>query len=90
VSNVAIRNVHAQRIAGPALAINGFGVEGRPANYSAISVKLDNVTVTDYKQAGSCSHATVQASAVSPAVPAHDASCAISALSNEPYPALLV
>ena len=79
VSNVTIRNVRAQKIAGPAFAIDGYSVEGRPAGYAPFSVRLENVTMLDYAQLGSCSHATVQSSDVSPAVPTKDASCVVSA-----------
>ena len=78
VSNVTIRNVHAQKIAGPAFGIDGYSVVGRPANYTSISVRLENVTVVDYAQLGTCSHAIVQASDVSPAIPTKDASCVVS------------
>ena len=78
VNNVTIRNVLVQKIAGPAFAIDGYSVEGRPANYTPFIVHLDNVTMVDYAQLGSCSHATVQASDVSPLVPTKDASCIVS------------
>ena len=82
VSNITIRNVHAEKIAGPAFAIDGYSVEGRPASYAPFSVRLDNVTMLQYAQIGSCSHATVQASGVSPAVPTKDASCVVTAASR--------
>ena len=77
VSNVTIRNMRAQKIAGPAFAIDGLCVEGRPASYTTFSVRLDDVTMVDYAQLGSCSHATVQASDVHPAVPTKGASCVV-------------
>ena len=82
VNNVTIRNVLVQKIAGPAFAIDGYSVEGRPANYTPFIVHLDNVTMVDYAQLGSCSHATVQASDVSPLVPTKDASCMVSGSSQ--------
>jgi len=82
VVNVTIRNVYAQKIAGPAFAIDGYNVEGRPAGYTPFSVKLENVTMVDYAQIGTCSHTTVQASDVNPTVPTKDASCVISAFSS--------
>jgi hypothetical protein len=78
VSNVTIRNVRAEKIAGPAFAIDGYSVEGRPASYTPFSVRLENVTITQYAQLGSCTHATVQALDVSPAVPTKDTTCVIS------------
>ena len=82
VSNITIRNLHAQKIAGPAFAIDGYSVVGRPASYAPFAVRLENITMLDYAQLGSCSHATVQASGVSPAVPTKDASCAVSTASR--------
>ena len=80
VSNVTIRNVHAQQIAGPAFAIDGYSVVGRPASYAPFSVRLENVTMVDYAQLGSCSHTAVQASDVTPAVPTKDPSCVVSSI----------
>ena len=82
VSNVSIRNVLAQKIAGPAFAIDGYSVEGQPINYTPFSVTLHNVSMVDYAQVGSCTHATVQASDVNPAVPTKDASCVISGFTS--------
>jgi polygalacturonase len=78
VSNVTIRNVRAQKIAGPAFAIDGYSVVGRPANYTPFSIRLENVTMVDYAQIGSCSHTTVQVLDVNPALPTKDASCVVS------------
>ena len=88
VSNVTIRNVRAEKIAGPAFAIDGYSVEGRPASYTPFSVRLDNVTMVDYAQIGSCTHATVQTSDVNPAVPTKDASCVVSGFSKSGLPAV--
>jgi polygalacturonase len=84
VSNVTIRNVHAQKIAGPAFAIDGYSVEGRPASYAPFSITLQNVTMLTYAQLGTCSHATVRSSGVTPAVPTKDASCVVSSVSSDP------
>ena len=78
VSNVTIRNVHAQNIAGPAFAIDGYSVEGRPSSYAPFSITLQNVTMQTFAQLGTCSHATVRSSDVTPAVPTKDASCVVS------------
>ena len=83
VRNVTIRNVFAQTIAGPAFAIDGYIVAGKPTGYTPFSVMLDNVTIEDYAQIGSCSHATVQAADVKPAVPTKDPSCVVSALGSD-------
>ena len=84
VSNVTIRNVRAQKIARSAFSIDGYSVEGRHASYTPFSVRLENVTILDYAQLGSCSHATVQSSDVNPAVPTKDAGCVVSAFSSGP------
>ena len=78
VSNVTIRNVHAQNIAGPAFAIDGYSVEGRPSSYAPFSIALQNVTMQTFAQLGTCSHATVSSTNVTPAVPTKDASCVVS------------
>lgn len=84
VSNVTIRNVFGQKIAGPAFAIDGYSVEGRSPSYTPFSIRLENVTMTDYAQIGSCAHAAVWASDVTPAVPAKDSSCVLSGPSSRP------
>ena len=59
VSNVTIRNVRAQKIVGPAYAIDGYSVEGLPASYTPFSVRLGNITIVDYAQIRSCTHTAV-------------------------------
>lgn len=82
VSNVTIRNVRAQKIAGSAFVVTGFTVEGRPAGYAPIGLKLENISVSDYKQVGFCSNVKIEVSGVSPPIPALDATCAVSSTSS--------
>lgn len=77
--NITVRNLHATKITKSAFEIIGLKMDGMPKTMAPIDLTLENITVSDYKSLGTCTHANVTVRSVTPALPAGDKSCRITA-----------
>lgn len=76
-SNIVVRNLRVENPTKSVFEIVGLKIDGQPDSWHPIDLKLEDITVTGFKDLGTCTHANVTVSNVHPSLPSSDESCRI-------------